>query len=106
MFGLAKRIIGSKNDRQLKRMGKIVKTINSFEESIESLSDDELKAKTVEFRARIEEGATLEQILPEAFACVRESGKRFMNMRHFDTQMLGGITLHEGSIEEISCPLA
>ena len=101
MFGLVKSIVGTKNHRQLKRMGKIVKVINGFEESIASLSDDELKQKTVEFRARLEQNETLEKILPEAFACVRESGKRFMQMRHFDTQMLGGITLHEGCIAEM-----
>ncbi|MBL4583828.1 MAG: preprotein translocase subunit SecA [Pseudomonadales bacterium] len=101
MFGLAKRLIGTKNDRELKRMGKIVKNINTFEEPISSLSDEALKEKTVEFRSRLEQGATLEDVLPEAFACVRESGKRFMNMRHFDTQMLGGITLHEGRIAEM-----
>ncbi|MDF1644095.1 MAG: preprotein translocase subunit SecA [Pseudomonadales bacterium] len=101
MFGLAKRIIGTKNDRQLKRMRKVVKTINGFEESIAALSDEELKQKTVEFRERLQQNETLEQILPEAFACVRESGKRFMQMRHFDTQLLGGITLHEGCIAEM-----
>ena len=101
MFGLAKRIIGTKNDRELKRMGKIVKKINSYEEPTALLSDDELSQKTVEFRERLAQGETLEQILPEAFAAVRESGKRFMSMRHFDTQMLGGITLHEGRIAEM-----
>ncbi len=101
MFGLAKRIIGTKNDRELKRMGKVVKKINSYEEPTALLSDDELSQKTVEFRERLAQGETLEQILPEAFAAVRESGKRFMSMRHFDTQMLGGITLHEGRIAEM-----
>ncbi|MBV1914306.1 MAG: preprotein translocase subunit SecA, partial [Pseudomonadales bacterium] len=101
MFGLVKSIVGTKNDRQLKRMGKTVKKINSFDEPVSGLSDEELKGKTLEFKQRLEQGENLEQILPEAFACVRESGKRFMKMRHFDTQMLGGIALHEGRIAEM-----
>jgi len=102
MFGtVTKKIFGSKNDRELKRMGKLVKSINAFEESLEALSDDELKAKTAEFRERLEGGETLDQLLPEAFATVRESSKRTLGLRHFDTQMIGGITLHEGRIAEM-----
>jgi len=102
MFGtVTKKIFGSKNDRELKRMGKLVKSINAFDESFSALPDDELKAKTIEFRERVESGETLDQLLPEAFAAVREASKRTLELRHFDTQMIGGITLHEGRISEM-----
>ncbi|ELT91242.1 hypothetical protein CAPTEDRAFT_50019, partial [Capitella teleta] len=98
---LIKKVIGSRNDRQLKRMGKIVKSINALEESLAALSDEELKAKTGEFRERFNKGETLDDLLPEAFAVVREAGKRVMGMRHFDVQLIGGMTLHEGHIAEM-----
>lgn len=98
---LFKKVFGSQNDRQLKRMGKIVKSINALEESLATLSDVELKAKTAEFRQRFEQGETLDSIMPEAFAVVREASKRVMGMRHFDVQMIGGMTLHEGRIAEM-----
>ncbi|MBY4676591.1 preprotein translocase subunit SecA [Marinobacterium arenosum] len=98
---LLKKVFGSKNDRELKRMGRIVKQINALEAELASLSDDQLKAKTVEFRERLAGGATLDQILPEAFAVVREASKRVMQMRHFDVQLIGGITLHEGKVAEM-----
>ncbi len=98
---LITKIVGSRNDRQLKRMGKLVKSIAALEESLEGLSDDVLRGKTDEFRQRIEQGETLDTLLPEAFAVVREAGKRVMGMRHFDSQMVGGITLHEGRIAEM-----
>ena len=98
---LIKKIVGSRNDRQLKRMGKHVKSINVFEDTLAALSDEELKAKTAEFRERHEKGETLDDLLPEAFAVVREAGKRVMGMRHFDVQMIGGMTLHEGRIAEM-----
>ncbi|USE34867.1 preprotein translocase subunit SecA [Endozoicomonas sp. SCSIO W0465] len=98
---LVKKVIGSRNDRQLKRMGKIVKSINALEESVAVLGDDELKAKTGEFRERFNRGETLDDLLPEAFAVVREAGKRVMGMRHFDVQLIGGMTLHEGRIAEM-----
>ncbi|MEH6358203.1 MAG: preprotein translocase subunit SecA [Pseudomonadales bacterium] len=102
MFGsITKKVFGSKNDRELKRMGKLVQRINTFEESITALTDDGLRAKTDDFRARLEAGETLDQILPEAFAVVREAGQRALGLRHFDTQMVGGITLHEGRIAEM-----
>jgi preprotein translocase subunit SecA len=82
-------------------MGKVVAQINKLEPDFESLSDDELKATTVRLRARLEEGAALDSLLPEAFAAVREAGKRVMQMRHFDMQLIGGITLHEGRIAEM-----
>ncbi|WP_257296434.1 preprotein translocase subunit SecA [Endozoicomonas sp. YOMI1] len=98
---LIKKVIGSRNDRQLKRMSKIVKSINALEESLAALSDDELKAKTGEFRDRFNQGETLDDLLPESFAVVREAGKRVMGMRHFDVQLIGGMTLHEGRIAEM-----
>jgi len=102
MLGLVlKKVFGSKNDRELKRMGKIVALINGFEESIAALSDEALRAKTQEFKQRLQQGETLDDILPEAFAVVREAGKRTLGLRHFDVQMIGGITLHEGRIAEM-----
>lgn len=98
---LFSKIFGSKNDRELKRMGKVVVKINAFEESISALSDSELQAKTPEFRQRLNDGSSLDDILPEAFAVCREASKRIMNMRHFDVQMIGGMTLHEGNIAEM-----
>lgn len=98
---LFRKILGSKNDRELKRMGKLVVQINALEEEIQGLSDDQLKAKTPEFRSRLEQGETLDNLLPEAFAVAREASKRVMGMRHFDAQMIGGITLHEGRIAEM-----
>ncbi len=94
-------IFGSKNDRQLKRMGKLVKRINEFEADLQSLSDEQLKQKTEEFKQRFEKGETLDELLPEAFAAVREASFRVMKMRHFDVQMIGGITLHQGRIAEM-----
>nr|WP_320137007.1 preprotein translocase subunit SecA [uncultured Amphritea sp.] len=96
-----KKVFGSKNDRVLKQMGKVVKQINSYESEVEPLSDDDLKAKTVEFKARLAQGESLDAILPEAFAVVREASRRVMGMRHFDVQMIGGITLHEGKVAEM-----
>ncbi|MFT6916098.1 MAG: preprotein translocase subunit SecA [Motiliproteus sp.] len=98
---LFKKIFGSKNDRELKRMGKIVKAINALEESVTDLSSEELTAKAAEFRQRFEQGETLDQLMPEAFAVCRETSKRALGMRHFDVQMIGGITLHEGRIAEM-----
>ncbi len=95
------KIFGSKNDRVLKRMGKIVKRINELEDPTAVLADDELKAKRDEFKKRLSAGETLDDILPEAFAAVREAGKRTLEKRIFDVQMIGGITLHEGRIAEM-----
>ena len=92
-------IFGTKNGRELKRMGKVVRRINELEESFDGTTD--LKAKTEEFKARLGQGETLDQLLPEAFAAVREAAKRSKDMRHFDVQMIGGITLHEGRIAEM-----
>lgn len=98
---LLKSIFGSKNDRELKRMGKVVVQINALEPGMQALTDEQLKAKTQEFRDRYQKGETLDALLPEAFATVREASRRVMNMRHFDVQMIGGMTLHEGRIAEM-----
>jgi len=98
---LIKTLFGSKNDRELKRMGKVVAQINALEPQMIELTDEALKAKTEEFRARFQKGETLDQLLPEAFATVREAGRRVMGMRHFDVQLIGGMTLHEGKIAEM-----
>ncbi len=96
-----KKIFGSRNARLIKRMRKQVAQINALEESLTSLSDEALRAKTDEFRGRIKNGETLDQLLPEAFAVVREASKRALGMRHFDVQMIGGMTLHQGKIAEM-----
>jgi preprotein translocase subunit SecA len=96
-----KKVFGSKNDRELKRMSVIVQQINTFEEAIAALSDEALKAKTVEFQSRLEKGETLDDLLPEAFAVVREASDRALGLRPYDVQMIGGITLHEGRIAEM-----
>ncbi|MBY7930541.1 preprotein translocase subunit SecA [Vibrio fluvialis] len=98
---LLTKVIGSRNDRTLCRLRKIVKEINNYEPAFEALSDEELKAKTVEFRQRIEQGETLDQLLPEAFATVREASKRVFGMRHFDVQLIGGMVLNAGQIAEM-----
>ncbi len=100
-FNLLTQIFGSRNERLLKQYRKTVERINALESSLEGLSDDELRAKTVAFKARVAQGESLDAILPEAFAVVREGSKRIMKMRHFDVQMLGGIALHNGKIAEM-----
>ncbi len=102
MFNIVmKTLFGSKNDRELKRMGKIVLRVNALEPGMQALSDEQLKAKTDEFRARFQKGETLDDLLPEAFATVREASRRVLNMRHFDVQLIGGMSLHEGRIAEM-----
>ncbi|MEH6590098.1 MAG: preprotein translocase subunit SecA [Halioglobus sp.] len=98
---LIKKTFGTRNNRELKRLGKVVKKINALEEQMQALSDQELAAKTNEYKQRISEGASLDDLLPEAFAAVREAGVRVMGMRHFDVQMVGGMALHEGKIAEM-----
>lgn len=100
-FNIFKKIFGSRNDRLLKQYRKRVQQINAFEEPLSQLSDEELQAKTPEFKQRLAEGSSLDQILPEAFAVVREAGKRVMSMRHYDNQMIGGMVLHDGNISEM-----
>ena len=94
-------VVGTKNDRELKRMRQTVKKINAFEETISKLSDAELKQKTAEFKQQFQDGTSLDKLLPEAFAVCREASKRTLGMRHFDVQLIGGITLHEGKIAEM-----
>src|SRR6056300_1809694 len=96
-----KKIFGTRNDRELKRIGKIVKRINALEEEFSALDDAALCAKTDEFRVRITDGETLDSLLPEAFATVREAAKRTLGMRHFDTQLVGGMVLNQGKIAEM-----
>mgnify|MGYP000234514785 FL=1 len=94
-------IFGSRNERLLKQYRKTVAQINELESSLEKLSDDALRAKTDEFKSRVANGEALDDLLPEAYAVVREASKRVMKMRHFDVQMLGGIALHQGKISEM-----
>jgi preprotein translocase subunit SecA len=96
-----KRVFGSKNERELNKLRPIVEQINALEPQVETLSDDQLKAKTPAFREQLDRGATLDEILPEAFAVVREASVRTLSMRHFDVQLIGGIVLHQGKIAEM-----
>ena len=98
---IAKSLFGSSNDRYVKSIGKIVNQINALEPQVQALSDDELRAQTDKFRKQLHEGASLDDILPEAFATVREASVRVLGMRHFDVQMVGGIVLHRGEISEM-----
>src|SRR5438874_13778153 len=98
---LLAKVVGTQNERELKRLRPIVEEVNTFEAAIQALTDEQLRAKTAEFRARIAQGATLDEVLPEAFAVVREAGKRTLNMRHFDVQLIGGAVLHKGKIAEM-----
>ncbi|CAI1760774.1 preprotein translocase subunit SecA [Serratia ficaria] len=98
---LLTKVFGSRNDRTLRRMRKVVEQINRMEPDMEKLSDDELKAKTNEFRARLEKGEALDSLIPEAFAVVREASKRVFGMRHFDVQLLGGMVLNDRCIAEM-----
>ena len=99
--GLLKKIFGSRNDRLIKQYSQAVKRINVLEPSMQALSDEALRAKTDEFRQRFAQGETLDALLPEAFAVVREAGVRALGMRHFDVQMIGGMVLHDGKIAEM-----
>ncbi|MEE9421323.1 MAG: DEAD/DEAH box helicase, partial [Desulfatiglandaceae bacterium] len=102
MFGkLVKGIFGSKNERELKQMAPLVDKISGLEPEFQALSDAQLLAKTAEFRERISKGESLEDLLPEAFAAVREASVRVLGMRHFDVQLIGGIVLHSGRIAEM-----
>lgn len=101
LLGFLKKLFGDDNENEIRRMQEYVELINAFEPAMQKLSDASLAAKTVEFRQRIEQGETLEVLLPEAFAVVREASVRTTGMRHFDVQLLGGVTLHEGKIAEM-----
>jgi len=96
-----KKVFGTRNDRELKRMGLVVKKVNAFSEAIAALNDQQLADKSDEFKARLADGASLDDIMPEAFAVAREAGDRVLNMRHFDVQLIGGMALHEGKIAEM-----
>ena len=98
---LVKMVVGSRNDRIVNKKKKIVKRINALEPEIKALSDEALSAKTQEFRDRLAGGETLDSLLPEAFATVREASRRVLNMRHFDVQLIGGMVLHDGKIAEM-----
>jgi preprotein translocase subunit SecA len=103
MFGwVLGKIIGTQNERELKRLRPLVEKINSLEPGVQKLSDAGLSQKTAEFRTRLNKGETLDEILPEAFSVVREAGRRTINMRHFDVQLIGGIVLHQGKISEMA----
>ena len=101
MLGLVQKIVGSRNDRFIKKISKTVQKINSLETDIEKLSDEQLKSKTTEFRQRLAKGDNLDSLLVEAFAVVREAAKRVKNMRHYDVQLIGGIVLHMGKVAEM-----
>ncbi|NBC35389.1 preprotein translocase subunit SecA [Novosphingobium sp. FSY-8] len=98
---IARSLFGSSNDRYVKSLDKIVRQINAFEPQVEAMSDEELRGMTASFREELAQGKTLDDILPEAFAVVREASRRVMGMRHFDVQMIGGIVLHRGEIAEM-----
>src|SRR5262245_29748544 len=95
------RIFGSRNERLLKQYGEQVEKVNALEPAVSALSDEQLRDKTAELKEKVAAGATLDDVLPEAFAVVREAGKRTLNMRHFDVQLVGGIALHNGKIAEM-----
>jgi preprotein translocase subunit SecA len=101
LASLAKSIFGSANDRYVTKLGKIVETINSHEPAISAMSDEELQNQTALFRQRLDDGAKLDDLIPEAFATVREAAKRTLGQRHYDVQMIGGIALHRGEIAEM-----
>src|SRR5689334_20244696 len=98
---IAKKVFGTQNERELKSIYPIVDRINQLEPQIKPLSDAQLQGKTAEFKQRLAKGETLDQILPEAFAVVREAAWRVIGQRHYDVQLIGGITLHRGRIAEM-----
>jgi preprotein translocase subunit SecA len=98
---LLAKVIGTQNERELKRLRPLVAEISALEPSIQPLTDEQLRAKTAEFRQRLADGAAVDDLLPEAFAVVREAGRRVLNMRHFDVQLIGGMVLHQGTIAEM-----
>src|SRR5512138_1143573 len=98
---ILKKIFGSRNDRLLRQYAGVVARINELEKSTAALSDEQLAGKTVEFKQRVANGESLDSLLPEAFAVVREAGKRVLGMRHFDVQLIGGMVLNSGKISEM-----
>src|SRR5881628_808039 len=101
MINILTRIFGSRNERLLKQYAQQVREVNALEPTIAALTGEQLRQKTQELKGRVAEGATLDDVLPEAFAVVREAGKRTLSMRHFDVQLIGGIALHNGKIAEM-----
>jgi len=102
IVSLIKKVFGTAHEREIKKLQPIVDQINGFEETMSSKTDDQLKELTPAFKDRVKNGEILDDILPEAFACVRETGKRVLEMRHFDVQLIGGIALHKGMISEMA----
>src|SRR5580765_2866239 len=98
---LLAKVVGTQNERELKRLRPLVAQVNALEPSIQALSDEALRDKTAEFRKRLAGGESLADLMPEAFAVVREAGRRVLNMRHFDVQLVGGAVLHSGKIAEM-----
>src|SRR5947208_16751868 len=98
---LLAKVIGTQNERELKKLRPLVEQVNALEPALKQLSDDQLRAKTAEFRQRLAAGEALDDILPEAFSVVREAGWRAVNMRHFDVQLIGGGVLHHGATAEM-----
>src|SRR5262245_18194055 len=98
---LLAKVVGTQNDRELKRLRPLVAQINALETSIRALSDEQLRGKTAELRQRVANGESLDDLLVDAFAVVREAGRRVLNMRHFDVQLIGGAVLHKGKIAEM-----
>ena len=96
MFNILQAVFGSKNDREVKKLNKLVQSINALESNCQALTDAEIAAKRADFQQRFEAGQSLDQLLPEAFAVCREASVRFMGLRHFDVQMIGGMSLHNG----------
>ena len=101
MANILTKVFGSRNDRLLKKFRKTIQSINDFESHLETLSDSDLSAKTNDFKTRLQNGESLDSILPEAFAVVREASRRTLQLRHFDVQLVGGIVLHQGKISEM-----
>jgi len=95
------KVVGTQNERELKRLRPIVGEVGALEPAMQALSDEQLRAKTIEFRERLKNGQTIDDLLVEAFAVVREAGRRTLNMRHFDVQLIGGAVLHKGKIAEM-----
>src|SRR5215212_5009260 len=98
---LLAKVVGTQNDRELKRLRPIVAQVNALEPSVAGLTDEQLRGKTTEFKQRVANGESLDDLLAEAFAVVREAGRRVLNMRHFDVQLIGGAVLHKGKIAEM-----
>ncbi|MCA9603856.1 MAG: preprotein translocase subunit SecA, partial [Myxococcales bacterium] len=98
---LAKKIFGTKHDRELKRLRPMVSAINALETEMRGLSDEDLRRRTADFRQRIDNGASVDDFLIPAFATCREAGRRALNMRHYDVQLIGGIVLHQGKVAEM-----